>query len=208
MLAVHAGTEIKPDLLARLREARAETDRLFDHVKPEFLYARPIPERHRIVFYVGHLEAFDWNLLRERVLGQTSFHSEFDNLFAFGIDPVDGGLPTDQPSDWPTLKQVREYVSQVRQALDDGLAAAASSQQAGQEKVDANQLLNVAIEHRLMHAETLAYMLHQLPFDHKVPKPHVPDLVVPPVRTTHDRDSGGSGDSRIGALSYQLVWLG
>jgi len=95
MLAVHAGTEIKPELMARLREARAETDRLFDHVKPEFLYERPIPERHRIVFYVGHLEAFDWNLLRERVLERTSFHSEFDNLFAFGIDPVDGGLPTD-----------------------------------------------------------------------------------------------------------------
>ena len=128
MLAVHAGTEIKQELMARLREARAETDRLFDHVKPEFLYERPIPERHRIVFYVGHLEAFDWNLLRERVLERTSFHSEFDNLFAFGIDPVDGGLPTDQPSDWPTLEQVREYVSQVRQALDDGLAAAASSQ--------------------------------------------------------------------------------
>jgi len=182
MLAVHAGTEIKPELMARLREARAETDRLFDHVKPEFLYERPIPERHRIVFYVGHLEAFDWNLLRERVLERTSFHSEFDNLFAFGIDPVDGGLPTDQSSDWPTLEQVREYVSQVRQALDDGLAAAASSQQAGQEKVDANQLLNVAIEHRLMHAETLAYMLHQLPFDHKVSKPHVPDLAVPPVQ--------------------------
>ena len=29
-------------------------------------------------------------------------------------------------------------------------------------------LLNVAIEHRLMHAETLAYMLHQLPLDRKV----------------------------------------
>jgi len=38
------------------------------------------------------------DLLRERVLGRTRFHSEFDNLFAFGIDPVDGGLPTHQPS--------------------------------------------------------------------------------------------------------------
>src|SRR3954451_14070495 len=147
MLAARATIELQHELLARVQQARAETDRLFDHVKPEFLYERPIPERHRIVFYVGHLEAFDWNLLRERVLRRTSFHSEFDKLFAFGIDPVDGGLPTDQPSDWPTLEQVREYVSQVRQALDDGLAAA-SSQQAGQEKVDANQLLNVAIEHR------------------------------------------------------------
>ncbi len=29
------------------------------------------------------------------------------------------------------------------------------------------QLLNVAIEHRLMHVETLSYMLHQLPIDRK-----------------------------------------
>jgi ergothioneine biosynthesis protein EgtB len=124
------------------------------------------------------LEAFDWNLLRESVLGQTSFHSEFDNLFAFGIDPVGGGLPSDQPSDWPSLAQVREYVSQVRQALDDGLAAATLTDPAGH---SGNQLLNVAIEHRLMHAETLAYMLHQLPFDQKVKKPRLPELVVPSV---------------------------
>ena len=53
-------------------------------------------------FYVGHLEAFDWNLLHENVLGLKSFHPEFDRLFAFGIDPVGGGLPSDQPSDWPS----------------------------------------------------------------------------------------------------------
>ena len=178
MLAAQDRIEVQHELLARLDQARAETDRLFDHVKPEFLYERPIPERHRIVFYIGHLEAFDWNLLRERVLGQTSFHSEFDNLFAFGIDPVGGGLPSDQPSDWPSLAQVREYVSQVRQALDDGLAAATLTDRAGH---SGNQLLNVAIEHRLMHAETLAYMLHQLPFNQKVKKPRLPELVVPSV---------------------------
>jgi len=165
MLAARATIELQHELLARLQQARAETDRLFDHVRPEFLYERPIPERHRIVFYVGHLEAFDWNLLRERILGRTSFHSEFDNLFAFGIDPVDGGLPTDRPSDWPVLVQVCDYVSQVRQALDDGLTAALSHK-VGLEDHSANQLLNVAIEHRLMHAETLAYMLHQLPLNH------------------------------------------
>ena len=30
-----------------------------------------------------------------------------------------------------------------------------------------HQLLNVAIEHRLMHAETLSYILHQMPFERK-----------------------------------------
>ena len=57
----------------------------------------------------------------------------------------------------------------------------ALSQLRGQEKFSPSQLLNVAIEHRLMHAETLAYMLHQLPFDNKVRKPRLPELVVRPV---------------------------
>jgi len=34
----------------------------FAIVNSDSIYERPIPERHRIVFYVGHLEAFDWNL--------------------------------------------------------------------------------------------------------------------------------------------------
>src|SRR6266852_8870189 len=148
MLAAQDGATVQHELLARLDQARAQSDRLFDLVRPEFLYQRPIPERHRIIFYVGHLEAFDWNLLRERVFGRTSFHSEFDQLFAFGIDPVDGGLPSDQPADWPSLTRVRDYVSEVRQALDSGLAAVALSDGEGQGNFPPSQLLNVAIEHR------------------------------------------------------------
>ena len=53
------------------------------------------------------------------------------------------------------------------------------AQTTGPGKFPPSQLLNVAIEHRLMHAETLAYMLHQLPFDNKVRKPRLPELVVP-----------------------------
>jgi gamma-glutamyl hercynylcysteine S-oxide synthase len=193
MLAAQENATIQPVLLKRLDQARAETDRLFDLVKPEYLYQRPIPERHRIIFYVGHLEAFDWNLLRERVFGRSSFHSEFDRLFAFGIDPVDGGLPTDQPSDWPSLSQVRDYVRQVRQAIDDGLADSTSHQH---DQTSPNVLLNVAIEHRLMHAETLAYMLHQLPHDNKVPKPHSPEL---PERTvTPDMMRIPAGSATLG----------
>ena len=177
MLSLHDATAEQEELLERIQQARLQSDQLFDQVKPEFLYERPIPERHRIIFYVGHLEAFDWNLLRERVLHRSSFHSEFDNLFAFGIDPVDGGLPADQPSDWPSLEQVRNYVSEARQAIDAGLDGATPFRQSGPERVSPTQLLNVAIEHRLMHVETLAYMLHQLPHDQKVPNPRMPALV-------------------------------
>src|SRR5271165_1893843 len=87
------------DLLARLASARQNTHDLFRIVRTESLYDRPIPERHRIIFYMGHLEAFDWNLFRTINPELRSFAPELDKLFAFGIDPVDGGLPTDQPED-------------------------------------------------------------------------------------------------------------
>ncbi len=153
-------------LLSRLAEARSRTDELFSLLKSDALYDRPIPERHRIVFYIGHLEAFDWNLLRERLLNIASFNPELDHLFAFGIDPVDGGLPTDQPRDWPEIQEVRDYVRRIRHELDLGLDGLFTGPQKDNE-FPPELLLNVAIEHRLMHAETLAYMFHQLPFDRK-----------------------------------------
>ena len=108
MLATESNVQVHHEFLA---QARSETDKLFELVKPDSLYARPIPERHRIVFYLGHLEAFDWNLLRERVVDARVFHPEFDRLFAFGIDPVGGGLPSDQPADWPSGSVRLEFAS-------------------------------------------------------------------------------------------------
>ncbi len=169
MLATQSDSTIRHDLLEQLEDARRRSDGLFAVVKPDSLYERPIAERHRIVFYIGHLEAFDWNLLHERILGLKSFHPEFDRLFAFGIDPVGGGLPTDQPADWPSIAAVQDYVRKIRAALDDKLSEALLDPSLStSDGFSLTTLLNVAIEHRLMHAETLAYMLHQLPLDRKV----------------------------------------
>src|SRR5512133_2311553 len=110
MAIAEQGLAIRQQLQERIWDARGRSDALFAMLRPDALYERPIPERHRLIFYLGHLEAFDWNLLRDRVLGIKSFHPDFDHLVAFGIDPVGGGLPTDQPSDWPSLPAVRDYV--------------------------------------------------------------------------------------------------
>ena len=147
------------ELCQALSLARAQTDSLFDLVYPAALYERPIPERHRIIFYLGHLEAFDWNLLGQ-ALDLPAFHAGFDRLFSFGIDPESGDLPTDQPADWPAESEVRDYNARVRRALDAGLSHAPE------------ELLHVAIEHRLMHAETFAYILHHLPFEQKMAPAH------------------------------------
>jgi ergothioneine biosynthesis protein EgtB len=155
----------RENLLERIGDARARTDELFRIVRPEALYDRPIAERHRIIFYLGHLEAFDWNLL-QGPLGLDSFDPEFDKLFAFGIDPLDGGLPQDQPKDWPSVQETRHYNARLRQTLDAALSASLA-QDLDLMRLERGRLLETAIEHRLMHAETLCYMLHQLPFERK-----------------------------------------
>jgi ergothioneine biosynthesis protein EgtB len=150
-----------------LEIARANTDALFALLPPNSFYERPIPERHRLIFYLGHLEAFDRNLLSS-ALGLGLEDSAFDKLFAFGIDPVGGGLPKDQPSEWPEIGQVERYNRQVRTRLDERLRDP-SVARALAASAEIGTLLHVAIEHRLMHAETLAYLLHNLAFEKKVP---------------------------------------
>lgn len=185
-------------LRERLSDARRRSDALFDIVRADAMYDRPIPERHRIVFYIGHLEAFDWNLLHENALRVKSFHPEFDRLFAFGIDPVAGGLPTDQPTDWPSLEHVRQYVQRVRNSLDERLSSLESMDARGRDGFSLETLLNVAIEHRLMHVETLAYMLHQLPFGRKVHPPLPGRILASPVQ--HSSIPVLAGTARLGLV--------
>jgi ergothioneine biosynthesis protein EgtB len=162
-----SAVRIRHDLQKRLIEARIRTDEVFQIVREEAMYDRPINERHRIIFYTGHVEAFDWNLLANRAFGLRSFHESFDKLFAFGIDPVGGGLPSDKPSDWPSRQEIKRYNTRLRNDLDREIARALAEPSEGHPLL--LQMLEVAIEHRLMHAETLAYMLHQLPADRKIP---------------------------------------
>jgi len=165
----------------RFDAARAQTDALFACVRPEFLYERPIAERHRLAFYIGHLEAFERNLLAE-LLRDADADAGLDRLFAFGIDPIDGQLPHDTPSDWPRLPQIHAYRDRVRQSIDTLLATR------GIATPRAQTLLHAAVEHRLMHAETLSYLLQQLPFGHKRGEnpPPLPQTAPPPQASTID----------------------
>ncbi len=152
--------QIQPATAAGMQRAWSATDALFDILRPEALLERPIAERHRLIFYLGHLEAFDWNLLCRRTLNEASFHPGFDKLFEFGIDPVEGCSPADGPGDWPSAAEVLRYRDKIRERLlrrCDDLP---------------DQLLHAAIEHRLMHAETLAYLFHRLDSRFKIPPPH------------------------------------
>ncbi|MGE3718548.1 MAG: SUMF1/EgtB/PvdO family nonheme iron enzyme [Bauldia sp.] len=177
-------------LVRSLKRARRETDELFRIVREDAIFERPIEERHRIVFYLGHLEAFDRNLLSAFGLDVDSAEPFLDRLFAFGIDPVGGGLPTDAPSDWPSLAEIRRYVRVTRQHVDDRLDREIANAAQGV------KALNIAVEHRLMHAETLSYMFHWLPAERKVDGPVEADMRAPSRSTT--RQFVPSGKATLG----------
>jgi ergothioneine biosynthesis protein EgtB len=160
-MVMPAGVQtVRKSLIERLEAARAISDATLSIMRPQALYDRPIAERHRIIFYVGHLEAFDWNLMTSTIFDGASLNPNLEKLFAFGIDPMDGGLPADVPADWPSPQQIRRYCDRVRAAIDAELCRITCRH---------DQILNVAIEHRLMHAETLSYIFHWLPAEHKIP---------------------------------------
>jgi formylglycine-generating enzyme required for sulfatase activity len=139
-----------------------EGDRLFDILKPEALYERPIAERHRVIFYVGHLDGFDAIQIARDGAGRKSPDPGLDTLFQAGIDPDSAHLPADTPADWPAVDQVRKYVNECRKRIDEALP-----------RVPAEIAL-MALEHRQMHLETLAYMFHNFPYELKNPPSGTP----------------------------------
>jgi ergothioneine biosynthesis protein EgtB len=167
-MASHLVSQDRELLASRLREARARTDEIFALLEPTALYERPIPERHRLIFYLGHVEAFDWNLVAKQAFGLEAFDEGLDRLFAFGIDPTDGALPNEPASAWPRRDRVDAYNARVREAVDACFAGEHRARVDDEEAV-----LNMALEHRLMHAETLAYLLHQIPYSMKVERAQV-----------------------------------
>jgi gamma-glutamyl hercynylcysteine S-oxide synthase len=145
-------------LAAQLVAARQRTDALFALVPDTLMFERPVAERHRLAFYLGHLEAFDVNLLL-RANGRPQLVDPLDRQFAFGIDPVDGNLPNDRPADWPPLDDIRDYAARARNRVDAWLSAATRRPC----DAPAHARVHSAVEHRWMHAETLAYLFNRLP---------------------------------------------
>ena len=148
---------LNPNLGALSKKPANRPMRSFARYGPTLSMSGPYLSGIALYVYLGHVEAFDWNLIDAdtRLTAFPFTLLEFDHLFAFGIDPPPGQLPDDRLSDWPSLAEVDRYNQRVRDEIDDLIDEVPP------------QLLHVAVEHRLMHAETFAYILHQLDYGAK-----------------------------------------
>ncbi|HYN23011.1 MAG TPA: SUMF1/EgtB/PvdO family nonheme iron enzyme, partial [Thermoanaerobaculia bacterium] len=138
---------------------------LFAVVNPEGYLDRPIPLRNPIVFYEGHLPAFNVNTLLKRALGRPGINSEFEVLFERGIDPEDTAALAVAPA-WPPRDAIQDYGMRVDRAVLEVF-------EGDEIEREDNPLLRrglaafTILEHEPMHQETLKYMWHQLPYEKK-----------------------------------------
>ena len=145
------------------RDARARTAALFDLVDAAAYYERPIPLRHPLVFYEGHIPAFSVNCFLKKGLGRAGIDRDLEVLFARGIDPSDGRAAASSAIDaWPDRNTVQRYAREADRVILEALETAVI-------EGDANPVLRrgqgvfTMLEHEVMHQETLLYMWHRLP---------------------------------------------
>ncbi len=146
---------------------RERSRQLFDLVLPETFLTRPIPLRHPILFYEGHLPVFSFNTVIRRGLGQPGINPEFELLFARGIDPEnEADAARRGVSTWPSREAIADYAAvadrRVREAMESGAVL-----RAGHPLLDRAQAAYASVEHEVMHQETLLYIFHRLPLDRK-----------------------------------------
>jgi iron(II)-dependent oxidoreductase len=149
------------------RRNRARSRALFSIVAPDAFLERPIALRHPIVFYEGHLPAFNVNTLLRRGLGYGPLDPELDVLFERGIDPLDEqSAAHTRRATWPSRARIGEYARAADAAVADAIAAA-DVDRADSPVLRGGLALYSILEHEAMHHETLLYMLHQLPYEQK-----------------------------------------
>jgi ergothioneine biosynthesis protein EgtB len=162
--AAHAALD-RHALVAWYRENRDRSRALFDLLTEEAYYSRPIALRHPIVFYEGHLPGFSFNTLVKKALGRPSIDPALEILFARGIDPDEPASNT-SASAWPDRAVVRNFAAEADRQVLDALAQA-DIEQPGHPLLDRAEAVFSILEHEAMHQETLLYMWHRLPFEHK-----------------------------------------
>ncbi len=147
---------------------RKRTAEIFALVDPSSYYERPIELRHPFVFYEGHIPAFSFNKLVREALGGPSIDPALERLFERGIDPSDTDEATRHARDaWPALEKVRAFGAACDEAVLAAIENGPLTDAALSPLLERGEAVFTILEHEEMHQETLLYIVHRLPLEHK-----------------------------------------
>ena len=136
-------------------------EKIFDLLKDKkYLYEQPNSLRHPLIFYYGHTATFFINKLILANIINYRVNSEFESIFAIGVDEMSWDDLNSKHYSWPSYEQTKAYRDEVKQIvlnLIDNLEFTLPI------NWDSPMwIILMGIEHENIHIETSSVLLRQL----------------------------------------------
>jgi formylglycine-generating enzyme required for sulfatase activity len=149
------------------RRNRERTATLFSLIDDRAFYDRPLPLRHPIAFYEGHVPAFSFITLCGRGLHEPSVDPALETVFERGIDPASlDEARRHNRAEWPSRAAVADFAAKCDERVERALESGRIDDPSVPSLVRAQAAYTI-LEHEQMHQETLMYIVHQLAYDRK-----------------------------------------
>lgn len=139
-------------------------EQLYDHLaRSEAFYLRAEPLRHPLIFYFGHTASFYINKLNTARLTDARINSNYESMFAIGVDEMSWDDLNEQNYDWPTVEEVRAYRHEVKDFVTKVIRELPLTMPITWDSPF--WVVMMGIEHQRIHLETSSVIIRRLPIE-------------------------------------------
>ena len=136
-------------------------EKIFDLLKDKkYLYEQPNSLRHPLIFYYGHTATFFINKLILANIINYRVNSEFESIFAIGVDEMSWDDLNSKHYSWPSYEQTKAYRDEVKQIILDLIDNLEFTLPINWDSP--MWIILMGIEHENIHIETSSVLLRQL----------------------------------------------
>lgn len=139
-------------------------EKIFELLKDdEVFYKKSEPTRHPMIFYFGHTAAFFINKLVNMKIIKKRINSDFESIFAVGVDEMAWDDLSSANYNWPKVDEVRKYRDKVRNLVDTLISEMDFTLPI---TWDSDMwVILMGIEHERIHIETSLVLHRQMPLE-------------------------------------------
>ena len=137
-------------------------EKVFDVLKnDDVFYEKSEVTRHPMIFYFGHTATFFINKLINMKIIKERINSNFESIFAVGVDEMSWDDVNSSNYSWPKVDEVREYRKKVKELVDELIMTLPLTLPV---KDDSPMwIILMGIEHERIHIETSLVLHRQMP---------------------------------------------
>ena len=133
------------------------------------MYRKADPLRHPLIFYYGHTATFYINKLIVSKILNERINTQFESMFAIGVDEMSWDDLDTSHYDWPTMTEVLAYRNKVRQTIDQLINSLPLNLPIRWDSPF--WIILMGIEHERIHLETSSVLIRQISLKHLKPIP-------------------------------------